>query len=374
MEYPHFGLTEWPFQVVPSPGFYRIMADRERTKTDVEAVLRNLSRRPNSSAHILWAWYGAGKTHTLRHICYLCSCEHANMLPVYCEFPRSAKSFVDVYRSFAAAIDLDRICDSYLEVVTSPVRDTFRKRLQDEVPDLYNALQLIAMGEENGRSLGVRWLRAENLPVSELRRVGIHKRIELPEDAVRALTWLVSVVVGAAEVRGESSRVLWMIDEYQRVEACRPSVVESINSCVHSVFNHNPVGFSLFLSFSGRPQRELPGWLSEELRDRIGIERPILLPPMSKDEGIVFVRELLSEFRPANNAPPGEYFPFEEEAVEHIVAAIETRNELKPRSIMQFFQAVLEEADPLMQQGCMKSIDAAFAEACLKDISQINEQ
>ena len=63
MKYPHLGLVDWPFRVVPDESFYSFMADREQLVSDIRTLLRNLSRRSASSMHLMWAWFGAGKAH-----------------------------------------------------------------------------------------------------------------------------------------------------------------------------------------------------------------------------------------------------------------------------------------------------------------------
>jgi len=100
VRYPHLHLVDWPFQTVPDERFYSFMADRTQPVFDIKTLLRNLSRRPSSSMHLMWAWFGAGKTHTLRHLEYLCKTEFTNIVPIYIEFPKSTKNFLDIYRAF----------------------------------------------------------------------------------------------------------------------------------------------------------------------------------------------------------------------------------------------------------------------------------
>lgn len=375
--FPHLCLRDWPFQVVPSDDFFTFMADREGVARDVHTILRNLSRRDASSIHVIWAWFGAGKTHTLKYVAHACRSEYPSLLPVYCEFPRDTRSFVEVYRAFVEALDIDVLVDAYLEVFTSPRKDEVQRSLHLDTPDLSNALRVLATGSQEQRDSAVRWLRAEPQPLPELRRIGIGRRLSGGDDAVKALSWLIKLFnVGSSVNPGTISRVVWMIDEFQRVEDCRPRiVVGQINGCIHSTFNRNPSALSIFLSFSGRPQSSMPSWLSPEVRDRIGIERPILLPPLSSDEAVRFVADLLRQFRPNSSSPPSEFHPFEESAVRLVVRSIhEKRGDIKPRNIMQFFQVVLEEADPVIEQGSMRTIDAAFAGRCLKSISEAGDE
>jgi len=100
VRYPHLHLVDWPFRTVPDESFYSFMADRTQLVSDIKTLLRNLSRRPSSSMHLMWAWFGAGKTHTLRHLEYLCKTQFTNIVPIYIEFPKSTKNFLDIYRAF----------------------------------------------------------------------------------------------------------------------------------------------------------------------------------------------------------------------------------------------------------------------------------
>jgi hypothetical protein len=123
----------------------------------------------------------------------------------------------------------------------------------------------------------------------------------------------------------------------------------------------------LFISFSGKPENKFPNWLSRELADRIGIEKVLLLPPFTTAEALQFICDLFQHFR-----QPGDEclrtFPFQEEAVEEVLRVIQqSKVELKPRMLMQAFSAVLEEADPLLEAGEMRSIQPAFVRKVLEE-------
>ena len=99
-KYPHLFLKDWPFAVVPDERFEAIWADRKEILNDILIILNGLARRPNSTINLLWAWFGSGKSHTLRHMEYLCLSRFHQIIPLYTEFPKSLNSFVDLYRYF----------------------------------------------------------------------------------------------------------------------------------------------------------------------------------------------------------------------------------------------------------------------------------
>lgn len=119
--FDHLGLTRWPFSSVPHPEYSTFIADRKQLQADVSSLLTSLSRRDVSSIHLFWAWFGAGKTHTLYYLANRAvqmtghSLNNA-LYTVYTEFPKSARGFVDLYRSFATGLDMDMLIDAYLEV------------------------------------------------------------------------------------------------------------------------------------------------------------------------------------------------------------------------------------------------------------------
>ena len=120
----HLRLRRWPFFVVPEPDLCDFIADRERFRHDIEKLLRSLSRQNASSIHPIWSWFGAGKTHTLHYIANKAAQIHkhgtSHLATVYSEFPRSPRSFVDVYKSFALQLDRELLSDAYLEITTAP--------------------------------------------------------------------------------------------------------------------------------------------------------------------------------------------------------------------------------------------------------------
>ena len=368
VKYPHLRLVEWPFQTTPDENFYTFMADRAQVKEDLSSILKSLSRRNTSTIHLVWSWYGAGKTHTLRHMEYMCRNEHTGLLPIYTEMPKSLKGFRDMYRALAAALDFDLARDYFLEVVTSPIKEAIEKELRRMSLDMFNAFRMLCIGTDRQQDVVLRWLRGESLPVSEIRPLGIGKRITTADDAIGAVNWIVRLFnAGGSLSEDRIGRVIWMIDEFQQVGQSKP-VAREVNNCLHAIFNRSPNSLSLFISFSGKPEQSYPPWLSRELADRIGVQKVVVLPPLTQSEAKDFVRDVLDHFRlPDVKASNIGFFPFQERTVDLLLALIvKDRREIRPRSVMQYFTSVLEVAEPLMEEGKLKDIGEEFARECLK--------
>lgn len=381
VRYPHLHLVEWPFRVVPDESMYSFMADRARLVSDIKDLLRNLSRHPDSTMHLMWAWFGAGKTHTLRHIGHLCRIQFTEVVPIYLEFPKSTRNFLDVYRAFISATSIESIRDAYEEVFSSPKTEKFQKEFQFDFPDLFVALRLLYQGSADQQVAVSRWLRTELREKQVLKDIGVTRPIQSSEDALKAMSWLIRIMC-----EGEASfirkRVLCMVDEYQRIEKLRRPAIEEINGCLHSIFNKCPKGLSIIISFSGFPEeRRLPLWLSPEIKDRIGVEKPLLLPRLLSEEVFSFVRDVLGHFREPLANIPDEYFPFTKDAIERVIEIMEDKakkakreDQPKPRTIIQFLNIILREAEPLIEQKKIEAITPGFVDTVLEDVIILKEE
>ena len=117
--YDHLHVKDWPFSVVPRPDLCTYLAGRPQLDADIKELLRHLSRRDTSSIRVFWSWFGAGKTHSLHYLLNHAKAQNlqsppVRCFPVYTEFPRSVRSFVDLYKAFANSMDLSFIGDAFL--------------------------------------------------------------------------------------------------------------------------------------------------------------------------------------------------------------------------------------------------------------------
>ena len=378
MDYPHLYLTRWPFPIVPEEDFCDFIADRQQLRGDIEGLLSTLSRQEVSSIHVVWSWFGAGKTHTLYYFSNRASSESPDnqmIQSVYSEFPKAVRSFLDLYRSFALGLDFDAIIDAYLEISTGPSAESFERTMLAASPDLLTALRVLAMGTPADQMTARRWLRGDQLPASEYRRVGIAQRINSSEEAGRILASIVKLFTIAAKSRQHSvSRVLWLIDEFQRIAKIPPRLLEEISTGLQSTFNAAPTGLAIVLSFSGKAEKNLPAWFISGLRDRIDRTKVLVLPPMLSEEASVFVKDVLRRFRPPGTSQMLDpYFPFTEESCNAIIEIIQHNEDLKPRSLMLAFGAVLQEAELLIERKDFDTISGTFARSVLQNYIPLSE-
>lgn len=278
----HLRLTDWPFSVVPRPEHCTFVAGRPQLRDDVTSLLRALSRRDSSSIHVLWSWFGAGKTHSLYYMANRASefCsqgESVRLEPIYTEFPKGARSFVDLYRCFVTQMDTELLTEAFLELSTSPQGSKFYQALMLRSPDLATTLRVLAI-ESNPQSkiIATRSLRGDPLPISEFRKIGVVQKLTSTEEATQTLAAIVQLLSEAARLQGRHGfRILWMLDEFQRIASAGKRHIVDINAGLHSLFNACPTSLTYVISVSGTPnENRLPNWFSAELRHRIGVTCP----------------------------------------------------------------------------------------------------
>lgn len=378
MAYEHLGVTRWPFPVVPAREHCTFIADRKQLREDLQTLLIALGRQDASSIHLMWSWFGAGKTHTLYYLANKAA-ETQNFAggqlhPVYSEFPKSPRSFLDVYRAFALGLDVEDVIDAYLEISTAKESARLERVVLTASPDLVTALKVLATGSQPDQVTAMRWLRGESLPAGEFRRIGVSQKIASSDEASRILAAVVRLFSLAAESQGRPvSRIVWLLDEFQRIEKLGKAARDDINTGLHSTFNACPSGLTIFVSFSGKPQATLPDWFTPELRDRIGRTKVMILPPMQEDEALEFVQDVLAHLRTLEAYDASPFFPFSEDACRFIIGEIGREEDLKPRAVMHAFNAVLQEADPKLQSGEMPEVSAQFAKQVLSEHVSLGE-
>ena len=367
----HLGMSAWPFAVVPRPEHCTFIAGRPNVRKDIDSLVETLARRDTSSIQVLWSWYGAGKTHSLYYLKSLAEKTSApiQLFPVYSEFPKGARGFVDLYRAFMAQFDVNVLTNAFLAFQTSAHADEYYERLRNSEPDFATSLRLLAMGDSMQRFVAQRWLRAERLTAVELRPAGLLQRLATTEQVTRILALVVKLLTDAAVAQQRSgARLVWLIDEFQRAHKAGSAVLADTNAGLHSLFNAAPIGFTPIISFSGSPaSHSLPDWFSPELRDRIGLTKVLVLPPLQPSEAQQFVRDVLSHHRLQDGVKRDELFPFTSDACTSVIDYVRSHGELRPRALMKAFNAVLEAADRLIEKGDQTLIDAAFVGAALKD-------
>src|SRR4051794_18806466 len=86
------GLREWPFHVVASEATAHVWVGRAALQRKLTRLRRGAARISNSQIAVMWASFGAGKTHALMHLQRL-ALDDGGPTPVYVVTPQGIKSF-----------------------------------------------------------------------------------------------------------------------------------------------------------------------------------------------------------------------------------------------------------------------------------------
>ena len=353
--YPHLELVDWPFRVVPIRGDTVIWAGRQQLKGQVERLVRNISRRSVSSLHLMWADFGAGKTHTLYYIESLAK-EH-NLLPIYVEWPKKTATFVDVYRGIASHFSRSLLSRLFWSCCDRKGVDEILGWASEEFPDFAAILECLYRDEDT--PLIHEWLRAElGVTRRELATIGVRNPIKTSDDAIQALVILAGLVASS----GDYGKLLLMLDEFQRVDHLPPRVRRDVNTGIHTLFNACPESLTIILSFSfGRPDN-IRFLLADEVRSRADLES-IQLPEMSDTEAMEFVLDLLKHYRGQGGTEL--FFPFTKESCQVI---LRDTGRLTPRRIMKRFDVVLRRAEEEIRDEAITHITPEYALRVLREI------
>lgn len=361
---PRIDFKYWPFGIVPESDHELVWADRTELKRQVTRLGRSLGKHDAVTLHLLWADFGAGKTHTLLYIKQEAEKgSYGSLLPLYSALPKGCHSFLDIYRAIVRAIPPQLIRDSYQEAVTRTSRDTVATTLAAIWPNLSACFSAIGIGGESQQNIALAWLRAETgIPTREAQGLSLLGRIRSTDEAVLALLGVVRLF----NLSGEK-RVLMMVDEFQRVEVLRRQQQDDINAGLHGFFNACGRGMSLLLPFSFGVEANIRHFLNAELLSRVHPLR-IAIPALSREEGVIFLNDVITAARKDDNE-----WPVSEDTVPAIAATVAERCGLTPRRLLKAAGAVFESAALDLEDGIISKVDATYVQANQDAFSQLDE-
>jgi hypothetical protein len=255
---------------------------------------------------------------------------------VYSDLPDGAEDFKEVYR---------QIIPAFPEAVLASAIDNFRRLYREtwlDAPilggdrDTPRVLWIMAQaGSPMQAEVARRWLRGERLYSRESALLENVTAIKSADQAIRVLSTLCRIVV----MGGNYTRLVLMLDEFQRIGQVSRKRIAEINAGISSLLNACPEGLAIFLSYSFGVPENIKYFVMPEVLSRV--ERQFNLPTLTQSEAVEFIQELL-----AFHALPGGVEPFTNEAVAGCVRSLSTdlKGHLTPRKLMQCFTGILDGA------------------------------
>jgi hypothetical protein len=297
-------------------------AGRQAVLDQLKRIQSAYERRSDSSLDMMWANLGAGKSHALFHLAFRLESsqnKQGRILPVVVEMPEQVRSFHDLYRKIVAKIPIGELA---APLAILPVDGSLR--------ELKQAGHVLAHGGGQESEVAWQWITGGRPYLTDLRRcTNIGRRIEDDVSATDALCGILKAL------GNQQTRLVVLLDEFQRISILKKSTREALLSSLRSVFSRTPEFFSVLLGAALRMERNALDLLSPELRTLLGRRPTLSLPEMSVVEAVEFVRERFRFFRPSGfNGPP--FAPFSEGGINVTIEILkEKARPLIPREILQ---------------------------------------
>lgn len=352
------GLDYWPFQLTPPllPGAKFVWVGRPEVKAQVDRMARRLRRNSSNSLNLMWADFGAGKTHTLIYMRNLVEQDPEHpAFAVYAALPKEARGFTDVYRAALTAISSDALSEAFRKAESRIGLDLLRKKVSQFSSSVFFSLQTLSIGSEEQQHTAISWLRAER-GVRGTSNLGISGRITTSDEAVNAFSALHQVFTAAGY-----QRIFLLLDEFQRISQIRGTKQNEINAGLHSMFNQANPNLSIVLSFSFGVEKNIKHFLNDELLSRADPNR-LRLPEMNSTEATQFINELIS-----TTSSESDNLKFDGTVVETVVDRLKSHGKLTARRLMKTMGFVLEEGGIDLDDEVIQTIDAAYSESILTD-------
>ena len=357
------GLTGWPFSVVPKQGEL-VWADRSELLRQIRRLVRRLSSHQSSTLHLLWADFGAGKTHTLRYLQQLARDDESGaMFPVYTALPRAPRSFVDIYRAIVRGVGFGRLLMVYDEVRRAGGRPFASDAGLNVAQGLRTAFEGLRIGSAAVRDISIRWLTADpSLTRRELIDASLPGKIRTTDDALAVLSAVTALILLTKK------RVLLMVDEFQRTGMLRQAQLNEMNAGLHTYFNDCPEGLSVVLSFSFGSPTNIQFHLNEELRSRADPE-VLTIREMDMDSAREFLADLLATVK-----VNGGELNMRDDVLLTIVGHVAQQGTVTPRRLVHAASTVFLEAGLDLEEGVIGTLDSEYARTVLAKLEAEKEE
>jgi len=299
VELAELGLSEFPFATVPTPERSRIWAGRKELKNKILAKIQNWKVKPGSEIDLFWADWGQGKSHSLFYMENLLPSDESNIVH-YMQLPSLAgvaQPFKALYDQLMAEFPLDDLATRVYKHFEpgNNMNQIFSSQVRRAWPS--HVLQLLWMMKvkNQGSFIAENYLRGYKVTQRELNQLQIGgTQIHLPpppKNAQDCQNLLSAVVKIATTFPASGGQCVLLIDEFQRVGSLGINKMKQVCDSLHLIFNSNPRGLRMILTFAISDPQAIPTSLTGDLVSRV-TDR-MSLPPMSQTEVQIYMQELL---------------------------------------------------------------------------------
>ncbi len=341
--------SELPFHPVPRTQ-HPVWAGSERTKQEILRIVNEVKHDNVELSHLVLVYgeYGSGKTHALRYLEHSLNAQAA-VISAYLEKPKLAQkaTFCSIAkevikqigeRPLRKAVDpIVRYIDqeanhqaqqelSSAESSDGDLSQKLQKLVADHKRDLQEELcpnfpELLAVFKGLTEEDSAAWQFLTGRPsAASLAKYGLTSPINDDHDALRALAGIYKVLTTDYPAIPDTpafDAAYLFVDELEQLLDMKSEEVISLRTGFRDLFNACTEHFCLMIAATAENASLFHALLDEALMVRITAEYIHITSHDDVDDGVGFIRELMSNFR--SSPPPTELHPFTQDGLEAIV-------------------------------------------------------
>ena len=315
MQISDFGLSGFPFATVPTPERSHIWAGRTELKKKLITKVRNWGIKTGSEIDLFWADWGQGKSHSLFYLANLLPNDDSNIVH-YVQLPSLAgigQPFKAVYDQLMADFPLDVLADRVYRHFEpgNNMNQIFSAQTRSAWPAY--VLQLLWMIKVQNPSsyIAEAYLRGNRVTQRDLNQLVMGGRqVHLPpaprsaQDCQKLLSDVIKV---ATTFPRHGGQFVLLVDEFQRIGSLGAAKMKQVCDSLHLIFNSNPTGLRIILTFAISDPQSISVSLTGDLRSRV--TDFMSLPPMDRAEVKLYLKGLLEAYQ---NDDSRSWAPFDE--------------------------------------------------------------
>lgn len=306
--------------------------------------------------------YGAGKTHTMKHIAWYLKSKRKVRHVFYSTCPiLSAKStFVDLYRQIVVGFGQKFVFELMNAIGKELLKEYTEEKTRAEAlingltdvlehRDFASVISAFLTETEETPYLAWKWLTGSRLSLREKRFLGVVNDNSTPLNAIQTLLTIIR-----ANYKIKKVPMTILIDELEQLSYVRPVVGSTFVQCFRLLVEERR-GLVLFLSVAGNDIRDVSLFSFPGLFERISHPNIVFIPSFRSEEARNFIQELIRTVRvkgidsvtidtmskSSHENFSFKYFPFSDETIEKITM---DKKPLTPRSILHELSNLLGKA------------------------------
>lgn len=326
-----------------------INIEREITSLEIELEAKLSPKK------LYWGVYGSGKTHTLYKVLQELS-ERLDIQVAFVECPvlKKTSNFTELYNKTTDAMGMEFAITILREKMDRVVQEVGFRNPEIVERRLIETMQDEDLGRATYRFITQqfdpmiiwRWLTASGISPKERNELRVTTDL-VDADPARLAAILVTLGRFLYEEHGKS--LVLVFDELDRAKNLNPDSEVTFSTALTRLTEPGQTYVSIFLAMSAPRVDQLPTFITEPVRDRIGKENIVEIPAMTSDDVEPFVKDLVQYVRDpkvdvsekieiakreTNEEISEDFYPFTKDALEAIKSACGTM--IVPRSICRY--------------------------------------